>query len=554
MAAYAQHVSKKVTPQSEKIPGSAQVPNSAGGYSFEVDCWTKLNRFLILGNEGGSYYASEKGMTLKNVKSLDECAAANPAETVQLIVGISVAGRAPKNDPAVFALAYLIGSKGPAAELALAELNKVCRIGTHLFQFAETVDGMRGWGPALRRAVANWYKQFTPRDLAYQLVKYQQRNGWAHRDLLRLCHLSDKNSADLRWAVKADLGGREIERTSMQGVKVKNKTQYWKTVRTDVYRKTSTEDLSEPIAAFEAAKKATSAKEIVKLIEKNRLVRECIPTAFLNDADVWEALLQDMPVTAMIRSLGKMSSMGLLKPLSDASKLVVERLQDVNRLKKGRVHPIALLIAQKVYAQGHGDKGSLAWTPVPQVIDVLDDAFYKAFATVEPTNKRWLLALDVSGSMDWGQIAGTGLTPRQAAGAMALVTAKTEPNYHITAFSHTLVEVNLSRHQRLDGVLQTLSGITMGGTDCSLPIVQALNNKWPVDAFVVYTDSETWAGRMHPPQTLQQYRNKMGINAKLIVCGLMANDFTIADPNDAGMMDVVGFDANVPQVMAEFVR
>ena len=45
----------KVTPQSEPIPGSKQVPNSAGGHSFEVDIWTRLNRFLILGTEGGTY-------------------------------------------------------------------------------------------------------------------------------------------------------------------------------------------------------------------------------------------------------------------------------------------------------------------------------------------------------------------------------------------------------------------------------------------------------------------------------------------------------------------
>ena len=37
----------KVTPQSEPIPGSNQVPNSAGGHSFQVDIWTRLNRFLI---------------------------------------------------------------------------------------------------------------------------------------------------------------------------------------------------------------------------------------------------------------------------------------------------------------------------------------------------------------------------------------------------------------------------------------------------------------------------------------------------------------------------
>jgi 60 kDa SS-A/Ro ribonucleoprotein len=45
-----------------------------------------------------------------------------------------------------------------------------------------------------------------------------------------------------------------------------------------------------------------------------------------------------------------------------------------------------------------------------------------------------------------------------------------------------------------------------------------------------------------------------GIAAKLIVVGMLSNGFTIADPNDGGMMDVVGFDTATPQVMNDFVR
>jgi 60 kDa SS-A/Ro ribonucleoprotein len=46
----------------------------------------------------------------------------------------------------------------------------------------------------------------------------------------------------------------------------------------------------------------------------------------------------------------------------------------------------------------------------------------------------------------------------------------------------------------------------------------------------------------------------MGIPAKLIVVGMTVNNFSIADPSDAGMMDVVGFDTATPQLMADFAR
>jgi 60 kDa SS-A/Ro ribonucleoprotein len=53
---------------------------------------------------------------------------------------------------------------------------------------------------------------------------------------------------------------------------------------------------------------------------------------------------------------------------------------------------------------------------------------------------------------------------------------------------------------------------------------------------------------------LQKYRNETGINAKLVVVGMVSNGFSIADPSDGGMLDVVGFDTAAPNVIADFCR
>jgi 60 kDa SS-A/Ro ribonucleoprotein len=82
----------------------------------------------------------------------------------------------------------------------------------------------------------------------------------------------------------------------------------------------------------------------------------------------------------------------------------------------------------------------------------------------------------------------------------------------------------------------------------------ALREGLDVDTFIVYTDNETWAGREHPAQALRRYRERSGINARLIVVGMASNGFSIADPADAGMLDVVGFDASAPALMSEFSR
>lgn len=112
----------------------------------------------------------------------------------------------------------------------------------------------------------------------------------------------------------------------------------------------------------------------------------------------------------------------------------------------------------------------------------------------------------------------------------------------------------ISAGMRLHAAIAAVSGLPMGPTDCALPMLYAAEKKLEVDAFVVYTDNETYFGNIHPAQALKQYRDKMGRPAKLIVVGMTATPFTIADLNDAGSMDVVGMSVDCPAVMSDFIR
>ena len=84
-------------------------------------------------------------------------------------------------------------------------------------------------------------------------------------------------------------------------------------------------------------------------------------------------------MTAMIRNLGKMSAIDLLKPLSSHAALVCQRLKDETLLKKARIHPFNVLVALKTYESGHGDKGKLKWEVNQTIVQALDDAFYASF-------------------------------------------------------------------------------------------------------------------------------------------------------------------------------
>lgn len=527
------------TPQSEALIGEDQVQNSAGGYVYEVDKWTMLRRFLILGTEGGSYYATERKLTVANAKNVLACIKEDGVRVVNETVAISDSGRAPKNDPALFVLALVCAfGEASAKSVAYANLSKVARIGTHLFQFVDSVNALRGWGRGLRGAIGGWYNERAPLKLAEQLVKYQQREGWSHRDVLRLAHVNPAtadHAALYRYATGKGLGE-------------------------------ASEDVRAYIAAVDELAKTTDVRRAVELIQAYTLPREVVPTKLLNNVKVWEALLPHMGMTALIRNLATMTRVGLLEQMGSNTTAVCARLADSEQLRKSRIHPVQVITALYTYKNGRGVRGSNVWTPVPRIIDTLNDAFYASFGNVRPTGKRFVLGLDVSGSMDGGTVAGVpGFTPRVAAATMAMVTARVESEYAVVAFTSGsggsrmwggnsgISVLDITPSMRLDTIVRKTQELSFGGTDCALPMLWAGRNKITADAFCVYTDSETWAGSTHPSAALRNYRKERNVPAKLVVVGMVSNNFSIADPKDAGMLDVVGFDTATPNLIADFV-
>ncbi len=522
--------STKRTPQTQPIPGSGQARNEAGGYVWSVDDWTRLDRFLILGSESGTYYIGPRALTHQNAEAVMRCIDEDGQRVVQRVVLISEAGRAPNNDPALFVLAMCAGLGDlDTRRAALAALPRVARTGTHLFHFLEFVEGFRGWGRGLRRAVGDWYRDMPLERLAFQTIKYQQRDGWSHRDALRLAHptTGEANRETLfRWL-----------------------TQGWETLSDEP----DGDKALQTIWAFEQAKRATDERQIIALIERHNLPWEAIPTQWLGSATVWQTLLPRLPLTTLMRNLARLTALGVFAKYRP-TQLVVNRLTDERRLRAARLHPITLLAALKTYAQGRGTRGTLRWEPEAKIVDALDRAFYLSFGTVKPTGKRWLLGLDVSGSMAGMRVNGIpGLQARVACAAMALVTAAVEPQHKFVAFDTRPYPLAISPRQRLDDVVKTLACTGGGGTDCALPILWATEKRLPVDAFVILTDAQTWYGQQHPAQAIQEYRRQVGIPAKLIVVAMAANRHTLADPNDAGVMNIVGFDTATPQLIADFV-
>jgi len=532
------------------------VANNAGGFVFKLDEWKQLDRFLILGSEGGTFYVSEKKLTAENANKVLLLLQKDGLKVVAKTVEMLTSGRAPKPDTAIFVLA-LAAAKGDDAtrKAALAAVPSALKTGTQLLKFVDTVNELRGWGRGLKKAIQLWFKERKAETLALQLVKYKQREGWSMKDVLRLAKpvpADDVQGKLFGWTAKKD-NAAWAKAPVAPGDKALDFV--WAAEQASGLRLVAENaDTAEAKAILAEANQA-SVKKLVDLIVTYRLPREALPTEALNRAEVWEALLQEMPMTAMIRNLGTMSKIGLLKPLSDAEKLVAGRLTDAARLRGAKVHPIQVLSALRTYSSGRGVRSAATWTVSSKIVESLDEAFELSFGAVEPAGTRHLLGLDVSSSMTWGEIAGVpGLSPSAATAALAVVAARTEPWTAIMGFADSFRNLGITARDRVDVAAKKVAGLSFGGTDASLPMTWALENKIQVDTFVVLTDNETWAGNIQPVQALEKYRQATGIGARLIVVGMTSTGFTIADPNDAGMLDVVGFDGATPAFMAKFAK
>jgi 60 kDa SS-A/Ro ribonucleoprotein len=514
--------------------------NSAGGDAFKLDPWDQLVRFLILGSSSGTYYASAQDLTMSNLAVVSLCLIEDPVRAVNLIAEISKGGRAPKQSPGLVALALAVVTSPEAATEVWRVLPEVARTPTSLFEFVTYLQRYRDgkWNRSQRRGVANWFTSKAPAQLAYQAGKYRQRDGWTLADVLRLSH---PNTGDPELdAVFGWICGKDKEANGLPRI----------------------------LRGYDAAKNASSPQESASLVAEFGLPWEAIKSEHLNAVGVWEALLDapnGIPQTALLRQLPRLTRLGLLRPGYRLGQ-VVDQLTNQELIMKSRLHPLAILNAKVAYAFGFS-RGGVMWDPEAKIISALDKAFRLAFGNVTPTGKSTLLAIDCSPSM-WGQmIAGTSLTAADAAGAMAVVTDAVESDCTIVGFSSRsgttgyrvgsydrsgIAPLNISADMSLAEVSKNMCAYPWSGTDCALPMIYARENKLKIDTFVIYTDNETWAGKLTPSQALCDYRRSSGIDAKLVVVGCTSTGFTIADPRDTGMLDVVGFDTATPNLISAF--
>jgi 60 kDa SS-A/Ro ribonucleoprotein len=594
-------------PQGFKISPN-QVFNHAGGAVWNLSPREHVMRYLIMGaKDNGNYYQTPEQVSSEcNTSVLQMIHSQNPDDFKTLcamIESVSVDGRAAKQEPTMLSLAAAIvfASTFEQKQIALALIPNCVRIPTHLFMLVSYINDLsqckpesgKGFGRGVRRELTQYYTKQSGLALATAVTKYKNREGWCHVDLIRMLHINSSQLKDdgarlvFKYLFACNKGEKEFMHKLLSDITIaKTKEQAMQLLDTQKFTVVeSSENLQQqpPRELIDTAKYLLAVMEIencttssidvaraVKLVQNYGLAREHIPTHMLNCSEIWKELLmskgangkkEGMPLEAMLRNLGKMSSLPYF--MGHHASTICTRMSSDDDIRSSRIHPFKVLVGAMTYGTGNALKGSLSWTVSPSVRDTLTQTFLKAFKNVKPTGKNFMIGLDVSGSMDCRCMGCPAISCRQASAALALMLYETEPSVSVRGFSAAYMSSSgfynfdsyVKHGMTLDQFI-TATSASFGPTDCSLPMRRAIEEgSKHIDVFIIMTDNETFAGPVHPQVALENYRkfaNKP--DAKLIVVGMTANSLTIADPNDRNTLNLAGFDTAMPEIISMFVR
>ncbi|ARF12068.1 TROVE domain protein [Klosneuvirus KNV1] len=594
--------------QQAPAPQEVMIPNRGGGYGFEVTDKTLIERVLILGTPAG-YYSSAVQNTDEAISKIKEIIAKGSGNLVlEIVRDVYEKSRAAKQDPTFVVLALLCTNENLELRQGAWEVVVSIRNFSHLCTFLKYyMANNGGWGRLPKRSLNRWITGYTGKDLMYQVFKYLSRDGWTFRDILRCVHTSsDELPAELRLAMKTMIlyGKKDVasadafDQALKFGQEINASAECLSYLEGIKFLKTCPEN--DP----------TIVPQIIQQIQDHSFTHEFLPKWALTHKDVWLALLVNkdktkvkMPMTALIRNLATLTVRGVFDDQLMVN-LVVNHLQIPEVVKHSRIHPATIAVAWKQYSAGHSDKGKQVWTPNQQIVTAMEKSMYLAFANVEPTGKKILHCFDGSGSMSSSMGVVGNMSSAEAVALLGLICSKTEQvgtqqycvfssqNGH-SSWDHGNTGLRFLAFSP-DSSLSDAANITQitdwGSTDCSLPMeqkldefkkavgsklsnqdqsrlieaikngdsktVSAIHNALGLflpEAFVIYTDNDVNSGKRHPFEALKEYRQVTGIPAKMAVVATQASRVSIAQPSDAGMMDLVGFDSQLPVVLHDFV-
>lgn len=527
-----------------------------------------VRRFLCLGSKDNVYRsnAQHSKFSRNDVPFIERLIADRGIEVLDWINDVSVNNKACRQEPTMFAYAFcMVHGDEDVKNYGYQMLSNICRIPTHLFQFQNYCEELNmqknnksGWGRRHRMGISKWYNNFADKapKLAHLVTKYKKRSKWNHRDIVRLAHVKPQNER-IRTILKF-IVNKEMDDviTLHDSLKIDDRDD--KIVKEQKEQHT---EVKKFLRAVVDAKNCEDKMQLIELITEHGLAREHIPNSFLSEKEVWRVLLRTMPLTAMIRNIGKMTQLGIFEDehASFFVNLVREKMNS-EVLQKAKVHPMKILFALKQYNEGKGDQCRLDWRPSHAITTIFEKAFIDSVRLQPRTDKRYLLAVSVSGEMN-KKLVGSPLTASEAAGAMVHTIVKQNDRVETLLFKNNLERPYISTinpDDNLNSIKRKLDILSSSkGHHINFSTWARDNNNF--DVIMIFTDTLKGEGDSRVAEPFDYFCQSHGVGApnhvRVIVAmtGKPSDQVDDVEPRDGQTLHVIGFDPSTPQIINSFI-
>ncbi|XP_034233929.1 60 kDa SS-A/Ro ribonucleoprotein-like isoform X2 [Thrips palmi] len=556
-----------------------------------------------------------KCFLMENLPSIEEMLADCPPEkqgdAVNHIMKAFMDGYSGYPECLIFALAVCACQKTSERlrSQAYNALKTVCKTPKDIFLFVSFTKKLsaphKGHGNGWRNALTQWYLSKEPMDMAASVSLFRGFYGFTHKDLFRLCHIKaeDKVKGAIVQYVMKGLEASKMTFDKEDDPTIQQVFSYLQIVeeikhQTDVQASARLIELHNLPIVVVPAHNVKSPEVWIAAVPNmplgellDNLVR--LSCAGLLKSGPLEQKIVDrlLDQTAIVEShLHPTQVYCAMKRYECHAKNTHEFMEKLIKMKKVEKE---LKPAPK---------------PSTKILDALNHLLNSTLKLLVPTGKRYLVAIDLSHNMkSWHCNGARDVAPAMAATLLALSLLHAEREVTVVAFPalpgappekelidpvnpvvqafipveqavnrrakkqrtagpihprktslEPMVPLTLEKDVSIaDNLAKMMSESLHGPVEVCQPMVWAQQSKKPIDVFIVLTDYVTPRKRAFkdPAIALQEYRQQMNLpQTKLITCALASNELNVAAANDAGMLDIVGFNGKVARIIEAFSR
>lgn len=474
--------------------------NNAGGQAYLRDNESQLAQLANTGCFGNTYYVSADKQLTEVIALANKC---SPTFVAQTAIYARKQGLL-KDMPAVLCAVLASRDINLLKQVFPVVINDIKMLRNFVQVIRSGVVGRKSFGTAIKNLIRQYFNKKTPEQLFRQSIGTSPSVG----DIIKMVHPKPKDEATSM--TYAYLTGKEV---IAQG------------------------QLPQVLQDYLAFRK----NQALPMPDLNFQFLSSLPLT----TQQWTSLCLNSTWTTLRMNLNTFNKHDVFKDNSVVRK-VIARLTDPVEIKKAKVLPY------QIYTAYLNIDSALP----PGISQALARAADIALNNVPDLPANLVIGVDTSGSMSSIITGNRGsasskTTYREVAALMASAIVAKCPTATVIPF-----DVKYHKGFRMKGSIidtaESLSKFGGGGTDCTIPLKEALSLN-QVDAIVIISDNESWiTGARDSMQSWRAVQNK-NPNAKLINIDISPSHST-QTKDEQNVINIGGFSDAVFNVMANYLN